>query len=468
MIILTEEDNSIPLYQRIYSQLKEDISNGKLPAHTKIYSKRKMATHLGVSINTVDTAYSQLVSEGFIEAFPKKGYFVCEMDELVLSIKTTKEIKFKLPEFNNIIQKEIKADFATNGVDVENFPFNTWRRLMKNCFNEYDGNILNCSPLQGEQPLRELMAEYLYQSRGVNCTSEQIIIGAGTDNLLQILSYILDNQCTIATENPVYHEAYLFFKRMGHNVFSVPVDNHGIQVSKLKEYNNIAVYITPSHQFPLGITMPISRRIQLLNWTSKENDRYIIEDDYDSEFRYNSKPIPSLQGIDCSGSVIYMGTFSKSIAPSLRISYMVLPEKLLSVFNAKYTGFSSAVSKIDQLVLTEFICKGYYEIHLNRMRKLYKTKRRILLEALSSWGNKIEISGENAGHHIYLRLKSGMTENEMCKRAIENQVKVYPVSPYFINGVPDKYRGTVLIGYASIPIEKIGPGVASLKKAWQI
>ncbi|MDD3570340.1 MAG: PLP-dependent aminotransferase family protein, partial [Lachnospiraceae bacterium] len=357
MIILKQEDKNSPLYLQIYSQIKEDIKNGNLASHTKIYSKRKMATHLGVSINTIDTAYSQLLSEGFIESIPRKGYFVCEMDELVLPINATEEKNIKLPEHNNIIQNEIKADFATNGVDVENFPFNAWRRLIKNCFNEYDRNILNCSPLQGEKTLRELMAKYLYQSRGVNCRSEQIIIGAGTDNLLQILSYILDNQCTIATENPVYHEAYLFFKRMGHKVISVPVDHHGIQVSKLEEYKNIAVYITPSHQFPLGITMPISRRIQILNWASKENDRYIIEDDYDSEFRYNSKPIPSLQGIDCSGSVIYMGTFSKSIAPSLRISYMVLPEKLLSVFNAKYTGFSSAVSKIDHLVLTEFICK---------------------------------------------------------------------------------------------------------------
>lgn len=249
---------------------------------------------------------------------------------------------------------------------------------------------------------------------------------------------------------------------------SVPVDDSGIKTDCLPKEDNTAVYVTPSHQFPLGITMPAGRRVRLLNWAYEKENRYIIEDDYDSEFRYNSRPIPSVQSIDGRGKVIYLGTFSKTIAPSVRISYMVLPERLLEFYDEKYTKFSSAVSVLDQNILTAFINEGHYERHLNRMRKLYGEKRAVLMEELKRLGENITINGENAGHHVAVKLLNGLSEEEMTEYAAKRGVKVYPLSKYFIKSVPEKYKSTVLLGYAELSSEEISQGIKELKEAWRI
>ena len=322
------------------------------------------------------------------------------------------------------------------------------------------------TPPQGDYNLRQSIARYLYQARGVNCTAEQVIIGAGNDNLLQMLSYILDSSCTIGMENPVYHKAMHFFQRMGHSVKSIPVDEQGIQIEPLESLDNIAIYVTPSHQFPLGITMPISRRIKLLNWSQEGSSRYIIEDDYDSEFRYNSRPVPALQSLDQNSRVIYLGTFSKSIAPSLRISYMVLPLPLLKQYLEQYLLFSSAVSRFEQAVLHEFITSGHFETHLNKMRKLYRTRGQDFVQALSVFGNQLQIFGEGAGLYLTVQLKNGLSEAEMCKKAEEAGVKVYPISPYFTGEVPKEHRSKVLLGFGALTTEQMQQGVDLLYKAW--
>ncbi len=465
MIALEDKNSTKPLYFQIYSQIKKQIHEGRLKAGEKLYSKRKMAESLNVSINTVETAYSQLLSEGFIEAKPKSGYYVCQIDELNLG-KGERKISFK--EEKKETAPEISVDFATDGVDYENFPYNTWIKLMKNCFNEYNPGVLKSSPPEGDWEMRKAVASHIYRSRGVICKAEQAIIGAGVDNLLNIISGLLGTDYMIAMENPVYYEAYSLFKYLGHPMCSVGVDGHGIETEMLPRRKKTAVYVTPSHQFPLGITMPAGRRVKLLNWAYAADDRYIIEDDYDSEFRYNSKPIPAVQSIDGKGRVIYLGTFSKTVAPSIRISYMVLPEKLLDIYNEKYTKFSSAVSMMEQNILTAFINEGHYERHLNRMRKLYGEKRTVLLSELGKLGDSIRINGENAGHHLALRLGKGLDEEEMVRLALENGVKVYPISPYFINEVPAKYKSTVLLGYAELSEKKIIEGIGRIREAWNI
>lgn len=453
-----------PLYQQIYRRLKSDIQSGKLPANTKLSSKRKMAEQLGVSVNTVDAAYGQLLCEGFITSKPKSGFYVCELEALTSSKKDL------LPTFAPKKSESIddcRVDFAITGVDREGFPYSTWRKLMRGVFNEYDENLLSRSPFQGEEELREALCDYLYMSRGVPCRPEQIVVGAGTDNLLQILSYLLDNHCTIAMENPVYHESYLFFRRMGHNVLPVPIDRHGIPVAPLSNMNDIAVYITPAHQFPLGITMPISRRIQLLNWASNGSSRYLIEDDYDSEFRYNTKPVPAMKSIDSIGRVIYLGSFSRTISPALRISYMVLPEELLSSYLAQCSAFGCGVSKLDQLILTQFLTAGHFETHLNKMRKTYKEKREKLVCALkNAFGKRISIRGENAGQHVLVKLSGDMSEEQMCECARKVGVRVYPISPYFMGDMPTEYQGIVLLGYATLSESEIYDGVKRLKSIW--
>ena len=239
-----------------------------------------------------------------------------------------------------------------------------------------------------------------------------------------------------------------------------------MQVEPLEPYDNIAVYVTPSHQFPLGITMPVNRRIQLLNWTQEGKQRYIIEDDYDSEFRYNSRPIPALQSLDQNGKVIYLGTFSKSIAPSLRISYMVLPRPLLNVYLNQYLSFQSAVSRFEQAVLHEFILSGHFETHLNKMRKLYRTRCQDLTQALSVFGQQLQISGEGAGLYLVVQLKNGLTEAQMCQRALAKGVKVYPISPYFSGAVPQEHQSKVLLGFGALDTRQLQQGVALLQQAW--
>ena len=360
--MITLNDRSKPMYFQIYMQLKEQIQSGKIKAGEKLLSKRKMAESLDVSVNTVEGAYSQLLSEGFIESVPKSGYYVCQIDKLNFVGKR----KLSEPQIGSNKGKDsVKINFSTDGVDSVNFPYNTWRRLMKNCFNEYNPSILKSFPPEGSLELRKAVASHIYRSRGVNCRAEQVIIGAGVDNLISMISGLLGTDFLIAMEEPVYYEAYSYFKVLGHKMCSVPVDDSGIKTDCLPKEDNTAVYVTPSHQFPLGITMPAGRRVRLLNWAYEKENRYIIEDDYDSEFRYNSRPIPSVQSIDGRGKVIYLGTFSKTIAPSVRISYMVLPERLLEFYDEKYTKFSSAVSVLDQNILTAFINEGHYERHLN-------------------------------------------------------------------------------------------------------
>lgn len=461
MFHLSFQDNNEPLYVQIYQQIKQQIRNGSLPENYRLPSKRQLAAQMQISVNTVSAAYSQLVSEGFLAAKPQRGFFVCHLDELIQTETVEEKPPHNIPE-----GPSVQVDFAVNDVARDKFPFQTWRKAMNKCFNEYDPALLTSTPPQGDYALRQAIARYLYQARGVTCTAEQVIIGAGNDNLLQMLSYILDSSCTIGMENPVYHKAMHFFQRMGHSVKAFPLDEHGMQIEPLNSYDNIAVYVTPSHQFPLGITMPVSRRIKLLNWTQEGSNRYIIEDDYDSEFRYNSRPVPALQSLDKNGRVIYLGTFSKSIAPSLRISYMVLPRPLLKQYLEQYVFFSSAVSRFEQAVLHEFITSGHFETHLNKMRKVYRTRGQELAQALSVFGNQLQIFGEGAGLYLTVQLKNGLSEAEMCKKAEEAGVKVYPISPYFNGPVPEEHQSKVLLGFGALTTEQMQQGVDLLYKAW--
>ena len=462
LFTLPPDDAHTPLYVRITRHLKQQIQSGALPAHAKLPSKRSLAGQLGVSVTTVESAYSQLVSEGFLESRPKRGFFVCAIEPLLPAARPAAEPAAKADS-----TAEPLVDFSPGGIDTRHFPYTVWRRLLRACFDEADATLLQNAPAQGLFSLRESIAQYLAQARGVRCQARQIVIGAGTEHLLQILSYMLDSRWTIALENPVYNKAYHMFSRMGHSVLPLYVDEKGLPVSPLGSLSHAAVYTTPSHQFPLGVSMPISRRVQLLNWAKSAPDRYIIEDDYDSEFRYDARPLPSLQSIDSHGRVIYLGTFSKSIAPSLRIGYMVLPEALLPLYQAQYAQFSCAVSRFDQQVLDAFLRQGAFETHLNRMRKLYKEKRRCLVSSLEAcFGSRLPYQGEQAGHHVLVHLPGMADGGALCRAAAAAGVKVYPLSPYFIGPVPPAYQGHVLLGYGQLSQAQIQRGVALLSQAW--
>lgn len=464
MITIPFKNTGQFLYEEIYEFLRNEISVGNMKYGEKLPSKRNLASHLSVSVNTVDTAYGQLVAEGYVEALPKKGYFVCEIDAYL----QTKKRLISEKKIEVINKQKIKIDFSPNAIDPRIFPYEGFRKIFKATFNEYDLNLLNKPDIQGDIELRKSLVSLLYRSRGVVCTEDQIIIGSGTDHLLQTLSFIWGRDKEIVLENPVYLKAYNIFEKMGSKVISIDIDEKGIQIEPLKKYSNVAVYVTPSHQFPLGISMPIDRRIKLLNFANQQENIYIIEDDYDSEFRYNEKPLPSLQSIDKNGKVIYIGTFSKSIAPSIRISYMVLPEVLLKTYVEIVESITSPVSSLEQKMIAEFITSGLFEKHVNKMRKVYKEKRVFLINALGQLGGNVRITGENAGHHLLVQLKNRISEEDMCERALALGVKVYPVSPYFIHGVSDQYESMVLLGYGSLTNDEIDEGIAILKKAWDL
>lgn len=464
MITIPFKNKGQFLYAEIYEFLKKEITIGHLKYQEKLPSKRSLASHLAVSVNTVDAAYSQLVAEGYIEGIPKKGYYVCEIDTYLLSEKKEMTEKRIPPQKT----ETTKIDFSPNAIDQRIFPYEAFRKIFKATFNEYDVNLLNKPDIQGELDLRKALVDLLYRSRGVCCTADQIVIGSGTDHLLQILDFLWERNKAIVLENPVYLKAYHIFEKMGNKVISIDIDEKGIQIEPLKHYSDVAVYVTPSHQFPLGMSMPIDRRIKLLNFANQGEHIYIIEDDYDSEFRYNEKPLPSLQSIDNNGKVIYIGTFSKSIAPSMRISYMVLPKVLLKTYLEIADEISSPVSSLEQKMIAAFISGGVFEKHVNKMRKVYKEKRIVLMSALKQLGDMVEITGENAGHHLLVQLKNGMTEADMHHRALALGVKVYPVSPYFIRGVSDQYKSMVLLGYGSLTDDEIYQGIRILKKAWDL
>ena len=454
--MLTLPEDTLPLYRAIYQQLRNQIESGQLSAGTRLPSKRVLASQLGVSVNTVDGAYSQLLSEGFVESRPRSGYYVCTIDTLE---KTAPQPKpHPIPSET---RSQVTVDFAPGGVAREKFPFSVWQRLLRTCL-ETPGSLLRTAP-QGDPGLRQAVADYLYSARGVRCDGSQVVIGAGTDSLLSILSYLLPNTCTMAVENPVYNKAYLLFSRMGHPVIPAEIDKQGVLVEPLEALDDVVLYTTPSHQYPLGISMPMGRRVKLLNWASSGHFRYIIEDDYDSEFRYDTHPVPSLQSIDRNDRVVYLGTFSRSVAPSIRVSYMVLPPELLDAYTRQYTCFSSEVSTLEQAALREFLLQGHFETHLNRMRVYYRAKRKRLMEALTPLEGQLRVIGEAAGHHLTVQ-SPVLSETQLCDLALKQGVRVYPISPYFMGPCP--YDGKVLLGFGGLRDEQLLDGAQRLCKAW--
>ena len=312
--------------------------------------------------------------------------------------------------------------------------------------------------------LRYEVSRYLHQARGVNCEPEQIIIGAGNEYLLLLLVQILGNRKRVVMENPTYLQPYRIFRNMHYEVFGASMDKSGISLAEIRNYDPDIVYTMPSHQYPLGVVMPLKRRMELLSWASEKENRYIIEDDHDSEFRYKGKPIPSLQGKDKNGSVIYLGTFSKSIAPALRISYMVLPKQLLNKYQENCGFYASTVSKIQQEILACFMRDGYFERHLNRMRGIYKTKHDLMSAELKKqpWVHKIY--GDNAGLHFLVEIETEMEEEQLIQTGKLHGIRLYGLSENYITK-PDKAKyPTLLIGYGSIPEKEIEQSVAGLSK----
>lgn len=462
LTITLDVKSTIPLYEQIYEYIKTDIRNGKISCGEKLPSTRALAKYLEISRSTVELAYEQLLAEGYVEAEACRGFFVTQIEELYQWETAKETVAQKIIKEENVY----KYDFSPRGVDLQSFPYSVWRKLSKEILSNDKSDLFQLGDSQGEYELRETICRYLYQARGVNCEPEQIVIGAGNEYLLMLLSTVLGKNRKIAFENPTYRQAYRLFENLSYDTCVVEMDRKGMCVDKLRKSGAEIAYVMPSHQYPLGIVMPIKRRMELLKWAAEEEERYIIEDDYDSEFRYKGKPIPALQGFDREDKVIYIGTFSRSIAPSIRISYLVLPKNLLKVYNEKSRFLSSTVSRVDQLIIQQFIERGYYERHLNKMRALYKNRHDIMVNELKPLLKYCSISGENAGVHLLLTFVEGKEEKILTQKAKEQGIKVYGLSTYDIKK-KEKEQAVILLGYANMSEEKIIQAIHALTNAWK-
>ena len=471
--IQLHSENSKTLYEQIYEYIRDEIKAGNLLRNEKLPSARFLAEYLQVSRTTVDMAYDQLVLEGYVEARPRRGYFVGAFEEMYVIDEATKTETAQ--DYRQTKQPANRYDFSPNAIDMQYFPYATWKKITKNILVDANSKMFSLGEPQGDLQLRTTICRYLHGSRGVNCEPEQIIIGAGNDYLLLLLEKILGRHVHVAMENPTYVRAYQIFRSCAYPVSLIPLDESGMRVDCLRKTDAQVAYVMPSHQYPTGVSMPIGRRMELLKWASEAENRYLIEDDYDSEFRYKGKPLPSLQASDADGKVVYIGTFSKAIAPAIRISYMVLPYPLLERYRDGCSFYSSTVSRIDQTILNEFIRDGYFERYLNKMRKRYREKHDLILNELRPFERDFRISGANAGLHVLLTDQKSRAEDELAYKAVEADVKVYRMQDFRMESSETENFGILktkkepamlILGYGALTPEEIVEGIALLKKVW--
>ncbi|MGM9965901.1 MAG: PLP-dependent aminotransferase family protein [Rummeliibacillus sp.] len=446
-------NNDSPKYVQIYEQLKNTIVTKKLPAHSKLPSKRHLAEDLNVSVHTVKEAYEQLDAEGFIYSKERSGYFVSPFEFEWQQIKDTKPIQ----HVSKTSSIKVDIDFHNGDVDASSFPFTSWRKLFKKHLQPE--NLAN-PPWQGEPPLRFEIAQYVQRSRGVQCDASQVFIFGGTQHQLQALCHFFGATSIAGIEEPGFKRARAIFQQYCKQTYHIVVDEYGVTVPTQKMD---FLYTTPAHQFPLGMVMSSKRRAELLNWAQKYN-AYIIEDDYDSEYRFKGQPIPSLAKMDQLQQVIYSGTFSKTLIPSIRISYLILPSSLVEAFTNFYKDQKSVVSKIDQLILADFITQGLFDKHLAKMRTLYRKKQIALITAIKTHlPSTFQIIGEKSGLHIVLKLPNTLSEKEAIQKALGIGVCVYPSSTSYYK---PSAQQMIILGYGGLSFEQIEEGILRLKKVW--
>jgi len=433
--------NNGVLYIQIYEYFKNEIINGTYKAHTKLPSKRNLAKEYKISLNTVDNAYSKLIEEGFIYSKERQGFFVSDVGELY--ILDNKPIYIKTENEN------IDYDFSYSGVSEE-FPYKIFKKISSNIFDNKD--VLEKVEYQGYLPLRIQIAEYLNKSRGFRTDASQIVISSGSEYLFQIIFKLISGKFGI--EDPGYSMLSNIMDTNDIKYNLISVDENGMDLKKLKKSDSDFCVLTPAHQFPTGVIMNMQRRVELLNM---KKIKYIIEDDYDSEFKYSKRPVPALKSIDINDKVIYIGSFSKSISPSFRVSFMVLPFDLVEKYNRIFKYFICPVSIMVQKMLTTFIESGEFEKHLNRMRKIYSKKRQLLMDMLSE-RKDITIRGADAGLHLVLEYPKHYNEEYIVKKAKEKKIKVYGLSSYGTK----REIPSILLGFATLSDEKIRDGIKLL------
>ena len=483
-ITLENKNGDAPLYRQIYKAIRKAILSGEFPSQMRLPATRVLAERLGVSRITVVNAYEQLFAEGYLEGKTGAGTFVAaQLPEDLLQIasrenlpkQSENNLPLRLSPFGERIKskdaRNIRAQIAAkfqpfqNGLTaVDEFPFEIWSRIAARIHRNPPRFVLGYGDPQGFRPLREAVAEHLKSARGVICAPEQVIITSGAQQALDLTARIfLAENDFVLIEDPCYQEVKNTFAASGAHLIFVPVASDGLNVAEIGDCgeNPKLVYVTPSHQYPLGVTMSLPRRLALLEW-ARTNNAWIIEDDYNSEFRYAGRPLASLQGLDTAGRVIYVGTFSKTIFPSLRIGCAVVPPELIDVFSSARALNDVHSSLIDQAILTEFIAEGHFARHIRRMRKLYERRQQVLIEECRKHlAGLVEVKRADAGMHLVGWLPEGVCDKTFSEKAAARGLKLAPISDYCHKKLP---RGGLILGYTAFDERQIKEGVIKIKK----
>ena len=450
------------MYEYLYKCIKNDILQGTLQAGEKLPSKRSFAKNLGISVITVENAYEQLIAEGYIYSMPKRGFYVTDFKG-VLETKQREEVQEIIPMTSG--ENSYLADFTSNQTEADQFPFTIWAKMVREVLSDSRIQLMTNPPCGGIMSLRQSIAGYLKDFRGMTVQPEQIIIGAGTEYLYGLLIQLLGHEAVYAVENPGYQKIGKIYRNYQVNWTYIDMDDEGVEVSQLEEKKVDIVHISPSHHYPTGIVMPISRRYELLGWASKGEGRYIIEDDYDSELRLGGKPIPTLQSIDISEKVIYMNTFTKTLASTIRISYMVLPHHLLERYNKKLSFYACTVSNFEQYTLASFINEHYFDKHITKLRNHYHNKRDAIVKMLkeSSLKDMITISKEDAGLHFLITIHTHMSDETLINKLKEEGIHLRAISHYYLKNIPHTSH-TFIMNYSSIDLDKLPQAIEILEK----
>ena len=440
----------LPLYEALYRCIRGDILSGALAPGEKLPSKRALAQHLEVSKITVESAYNQLLAEGYICAREKVGYFVEAVERPIQ------------PPISHLPAEPAEAappllDLTMSG--TEHFPFSIWSRLQREVMLDYGEKLLRPLPNQGIPELRQAIADHLAAFRGMAVDPGQILIGAGTDFLCNLLIQLLGRDMVYAVEEPGYGKIRKIYAAGGIACISAAMDHRGVRPECLGQAR--VLHCSPSHHFPTGLVTPVSRRQELIAWAQRVNG-WIIEDDYDSEFRFDARPMPALQRLD-SRRVIYMNSFSKSLAPSIRISYMVLPPELMAEFQQRLGFYSCTVPSFEQYTLARFLSRGYFEKHINRMRKFYKTRRNRIVSLLQSGplGKKITILEQDAGLHFLIRVDTGLSDRELTERFRQVGIRIRSLGGYYHLGAGEDLH-TFVVNYSVLEEDALAVALKAL------
>lgn len=438
-----------PLYEQLYRCLKEDLLSGAIPGGEKLPSKRALAENLNVSRITVENAYQQLLTEGYLQSRPRSGYYA--------------EVLETLPQPAPPPRQPAPAVQEPPPPSAGQFPFSVWARLMRGVLLDRREALLGPVPGQGLPELRQAIAGMLRRSRGMEVSPEGILIGAGAEYLYNILLQLLGREHIFALENPGHRKLRQVYAAGGAVIRPVALDESGVTLPSLISSGANVLHISPGHQFPMGIVTPIARRRQLMAWLGSSADRYLIEDDYDSEFRFTGRVIPTMSSMDATGRVIYLNTFSKTIAPTLRISYMILPPALLDRYREKLGFYSCTVPSFEQLTLARFLDEGYFEKHVSRMKRHYRLLRQRFRTELEQrqFGRRVEVLEDEAGLHMLLRLETVLPDAALTARFQAAGIPAAALARYYFPATAPKTPGTVVLQYADLPESEI-PAVLDL------